>query len=219
MERYVDITNLNVLDKSKNINFIEKFDELRTGLFPMFVNTEDFQPGHSLIGLYTHLPFHNNFALEECGNLPYKIIKLSFFIPTSGFGDIDHLGRFGLTWKLQDPQIDFLLEIFDNIDKLGNVKIVIDFFDESPDVYPVFLQVHEIARLYDIPTANIIFMGHNFFGQRAANEAANELGELPFRYIVDWDMSTHMDTESLIEQKITRLKNINNAKNPIPSKT
>jgi hypothetical protein len=176
------------------INLVEDFEKLSTGSHTFYVDTSNYMPGHHLIGINSRMPFHSVGKRIVPSN---KIFKIGMFIPSTGFGHIDDFGRFGLSWALQDPQVEFLIGVLDHWEEMGKPTIVIDFFDESPNLRECVIQLYDLFRLYGVHVKHLKLVGHNFEGQPYINALAKELGELPIEYIVEWDMHGHLNTEEV----------------------
>lgn len=149
--------------------------------------------GHPLIGLFANMPF-----CKRVGTSGFKnhVAKVGFFLPTSGFGDFDERGAFTTNWKLRDVQVDFLLEFYDHWEEMNKPALVIDFFDESPELDQIIITICHILQIYDIPRNKFFFTGHNLNGQKYCDSITDELGEERITYIPAWDMVGHMDTSS-----------------------
>ena len=150
--------------------------------------------GHPLIGFFANMPFS-----KLVGTSAYKnhLAKVGFFLPTSGYGDFDDRGAYVTNWKLREVQIDFLLEFYDHWDEMHQPVLIIDFFDESPELHDIIRQVCHILQMYQIPRNKFYLTGHMINGQQYCNSITDELGESPITYIPCWDMIGHMDTDTI----------------------
>lgn len=176
------------------LNLVKDFDKISCGTESFYVDTSKYMAGHHLIGIYSRMPFHS----VRNSPIPSRtVLKIGMFIPATGFGDVDDHGRFVLTWALRDPQIEFLISVLDHWEELGKPVIVIDFFDESPNIREAVVQLYSLFRLYTIHVKYLKITGHNFEGQHHVNAIAKEMGELPFEYIVEWDMHGHLNTGAI----------------------
>jgi hypothetical protein len=149
--------------------------------------------GHPLVGFFANMPFS-----KRIGQTGFKnhVAKVGFFLPTSGFGDFDDRGAFSTNWKLRDVQVDFLLEFYDHWDEMGQPALLLDFFDESPELRDILIQICHILQMYEIPRHKFFIQGHNLNGQNYCDSITEELGEESIHYIPSWDMIGHMDTKS-----------------------
>ena len=147
--------------------------------------------GHPLIGFFANMPFS-----KRIGQFGFKnhVAKVGFFLPTSGFGDFDDRGIYSINWKLREVQVDFLLEFYDHWDEMNRPALILDFFDESPELRDIIIQICHILQIYEIPRNKFFITGHNLNGQNYCNSITEELGEEPIHYIPAWDMVGHMAT-------------------------
>ena len=149
--------------------------------------------GHPLIGFFANMPFS-----KRVGNASFKnhVAKIGFFLPTSGFGDFDDRGAFVTNWKLREVQVDFLLEFYDHWEEMERPALILDFFDESPELRDIITQVCHILQIYEVPRNKFFITGHNLNGQAYCDSITKEMGEERINYIPAWDMIGHMDTAS-----------------------
>ena len=131
-----------------------------------------------------------------------------FFIPTSGWKEMDENNNYRTNFKLREQQVDFMLSYFENWDKLPKHNMVIGFCDESPELTEIIEQIYDCINLYEIPKERVFLMGHNFLAQHDINKFASERKEQPLKYIVRWHMTGHMDWSS-IEDIATRYPSLN----------
>ena len=132
-------------------------------------------------------------------------LVFNFFIPTSGWNEIDRFGRFSANWRLREQQVDFLLSYFEHWEQLKEYNLVIGFCDESPVLDEIVEQIYDCMNLYNIPKDSVMIMGHNFLGQNTINALCQERKELPIKYVVRWHMTGHMDYKK-IERHATHFK-------------
>ena len=121
----------------------------------------------------------------------------NFFIPTSGWNELDSYGRYSTNFRLREQQVDFLLSYFENWHAMPDHNLVIGFCDESPQLAEIIEQVYDCMSLFQIPKDRIFFMGQNFLGQTDINKFAQERKEQPIKYITRWHMSGHMDFKEM----------------------
>jgi len=127
-------------------------------------------------------------------------MPFNFFIPTSGWNEIDRFGRFSANWRLREQQVDFLLSYFEHWEQLKEYNLVIGFCDESPVLDEIVEQIYDCMNLYNIPKDSVMIMGHNFLGQNTINALCQERKELPILK-VSYDFSRLPDELSLSKDK------------------
>ena len=193
---YIDLTNPTDLKKIQQDGFIMDLPK-----------NDQMGVTHPLIHYFSGL---NNLFIEY-KDLWFKedehdpVLYFEFFMPTSGWGEIDDNGYFEQHWRLREQQVDFLLSYFEHWDVMKRYKLLIGFFDESPQLEQLLEQVYAVLNLYQIPKDRFYFIGHNFDAQETINRWCEEQQEQPIKYIVKWQMTGHVDwtqIESIARQVI-----------------
>jgi len=141
---------------------------------------------------------------EEWNIMKKPVLVFNFFIPTSGWNEIDEFGRYSTNWKLREQQVDFLLSYFEHYESFKDYLLVIGFCDESPMLTELIEQIYDCMNLYNIPKDRVYLMGHNFLGQKDINTFAATRKEQPIKYVTRWHMTGHMDFQK-VERLVTRL--------------
>lgn len=197
MSLTVDVTSLKSSrgERFDLTNPVDREHIINNGL-QLDIPVNDRVSGHPLV-LYFQ-DFGTLFSMyKETWDNANPSLVFNFFIPTSGWNEIDKFGRFSANWRLREQQIDFLLSYFEHWDTLKNYNLVIGFCDESPELNEIIEQIYDCMNLYNIPKNKVMIMGHNFLGQKTINKFCKERKELPIKYIVRWHMTGHMDYKKI----------------------
>ena len=76
-------------------------------------------------------------------------LVFNFFIPTSGWNEVDRFGRFFRKLRLREQQVDSL-SYFEHWEQLKEYNLVIGFCDESPVLDEIVEQIYDCMNLYNI---------------------------------------------------------------------
>ena len=161
--------------------------------FEMDLPVNDRISGHPLVVYFSD--FTSLFAMhqDKWDEMTKPSLVFNFFIPTSGWLEVDSYGRFSPNWRLREQQVDFLLSYFEHWEHLNQYNLVIGFCDESPVLDEIIEQIYDCMNLYHIPKDQVKLMGHNFSAQKDINDFCLERKENPIKYVIRWHMSGHMD--------------------------
>lgn len=193
---YIDLTNPTDLQKIQQTGFImdlPKNDKMGV-THPLI---------HYFSGLNNLFIEYKDLWFQEDEHDP--VLYFEFFMPTSGWGEITDDGYFEQHWRLREQQVDFLLSYFEHWEIMKRYKLLIGFFDESPQLEQLLEQVYAVLNLYQIPKDKFYFIGHNFDAQEIINKWCEEQHEQPIKYIVKWQMTGHVDWQQV--ENVARVVN------------
>jgi len=190
----IDITNIK---DSRG----RKWDMTRPGDFQWIIDNglevdlpaDDRITGHPLIVYFQ--ADNNYFFSDDKNQIPVKrpTLLFNFFIPTSGWIEIDEYERYAENWRFRTQQVDFLISFFEHWEHFKDYNLAIGFCDESPMLTELVEQLYDCMNLYGIPKDRVMMYGQNFLGQAEINKFCKERKEVPIRYIVRWHMTGHID--------------------------
>ena len=118
-------------------------------------------------------------------NTNYQIIAVDLWMPTN-------------ISEFKPQQLEFLCSLFEHWSDL-NCVLVIGFCDESPVLHTILMDLYRLMARYSIPHSRVLFKGHNFAGQETCNAYARHNKLPPLRYIVSWQMLSHLGETNVVD--------------------